>query len=237
MESLEDTKQPQIVNNKFFIYAAYIILACVFTAELNIVHAKFILGLDLTYLSFIMPTFAGILFGYLLARIKLLGEQMKEIAYTDSLTGIYNRLHFNRLLDAEINKAKRYDGKLSLIFLDIDHFKQINDTHGHATGDVILKEITDVISSANRSSDIFARYGGEEFVILATSTGIEGAAEHAQRLKQDIEQHRFQIGRVTSSFGVTELIPSSDNQETLLDRADKALYQAKEDGRNCVRKL
>lgn len=154
MESLEDTKQPQIVNNKFFIYAAYIILACVFTAELNIVHAKFILGLDLTYLSFIMPTFAGILFGYLLARIKLLGEQMKEIAYTDSLTGIYNRLHFNRLLDAEINKAKRYDGKLSLIFLDIDHFKQINDTHGHATGDVILKEITDVISSANRSSDI-----------------------------------------------------------------------------------
>jgi len=237
MKSLENIKKFQSFDSKTFIYAVYMLLACAFTAELNVVHAKFILGIELSYVSFIMPTFAGILFGYLLARIKLLGDQLKEVAYTDSLTGIYNRLHFTRLMDAETDKVKRYGGQLSVIFLDIDHFKQINDTHGHATGDVVLKEFTNVISSANRSSDIFARYGGEEFIILATSTGIEGATEHAQRLKQDIEQHRFKIGRVTSSFGVAELDTSSDDSESLIDRADKALYQAKSDGRNCVRQL
>jgi diguanylate cyclase (GGDEF)-like protein len=237
MKLLQNIKSLPVCNNKTFIYAAYISLACIFTAELNVVHARFLLGIELSFLSFIMPSFAGILFGYLLARVKLLGEQLEEIAYTDSLTQIYSRLHFNRLLESEIDKAKRYGGQLSIIFFDIDHFKQINDTHGHPTGDVILKEIADVISSANRSSDIFARYGGEEFIILTASTNIEGAMEHAQRLKQDIEQHRFPIGRVTASFGVAGFDPASDDQESLLDRADKALYQAKSDGRNCVRQL
>jgi diguanylate cyclase (GGDEF)-like protein len=235
MKLLKNTKNPQIFNDKTFIYAVYISFACVFTAELNVIHARFLLGIELTYLSFIMPTFAGILFGYLLARVKLLGDQLKEIAYTDSLTGIYNRLHFNRLLDAEIEKVKRYGGKFSIISFDIDHFKQINDTHGHPTSDVVLKEVTELVSRANHSSDIFARYGGEEFMILTASTDIEGAIEHAQRLKKDIEQHRFKIGRVTISFGVTEFNPASDDNKSLLERADKALYQAKSDGRNCVR--
>ena len=237
MKLPDKIKNLPVCNNTTFIYASHITLACVFTAELNVIHAHFLLGMQLTYISFIMPTFAGILFGYLLARVKLLGEQLKEIAYTDSLTNIYNRLHFNRLLDAEMDKAKRYGGQLSIIFFDIDHFKKINDTHGHPTGDVILKEIAAVISDANRSSDIFARYGGEEFIILTASTNIKGAMEHAQRLKQDIEQHRFPIGRVTASFGVTEFITASDDHESLLERADKALYQAKSDGRNCVRQL
>ena len=237
MKLLQNINSLPGCNNKTFIYAAYITLACIFTAELNIVHAHFILGIQLSYLSFIMPTFAGILFGYLLARIKLLGEKLEEIAYTDSLTEIYNRLHFNRLLEAEIDKVKRYDIQLSIIFFDIDHFKQINDTHGHPMGDTILKELTEVIASANRSSDIFARYGGEEFIVLAASTSIDGAVEHAQRLKQDIEQHRFPIGRVTASFGVTSFDSKTDDMESLLERADKALYQAKSDGRNCVRQL
>ncbi|MDH5613103.1 MAG: GGDEF domain-containing protein [Gammaproteobacteria bacterium] len=184
-----------------------------------------------------MPTFAGVMFGYLLARIKLLGDQLKIVAYTDSLTNIYNRLHFTRLLDAEIDKIKRYGGNLSVITFDIDHFKQINDSHGHPTGDMILKEIAKVIASANRSSDIFARYGGEEFIILTVSTNAEGAMGHAQRLRQDVEQHRFTIGRVTASFGVTGFDPCSDDRESLLERADKAMYQAKADGRNCVRQL
>ncbi|MDH5388055.1 MAG: GGDEF domain-containing protein [Gammaproteobacteria bacterium] len=237
MKLPDKIKHLQVFSSKTFIYATHITLACVFTAELNIIHAHFLLGMQLTYISFIMPTFAGVLFGYLLARVKLLGEQLKEIAYTDSLTNIYNRLHFNRLLDAEMDKAKRYGGQLSLIFFDIDHFKQINDTHGHPTGDIVLKEIATVISEANRSSDVFARYGGEEFIILTASTNIKGAMEHAQRLKQDIEQHRFPIGRVTASFGVTEFNAASDDQKSLLERADKALYQAKSDGRNCVRQL
>lgn len=223
-------------DNKAFIYLIYISLACVFTAELNVIHSRFFLDTELTYISFITPTFAGILFGYLLARIKLLGEQLKEVAYTDSLTGIYNRLHFNYLLETEIAKTKRYGGQLSVVFFDIDHFKLINDTHGHPIGDVILQELTEVVSRANRSTDIFARYGGEEFAILTVSTGAEGAMEHAQRLKQDIEQHRFQTGHVTASFGVTEY-RASDDLLSLMERADKALYQAKSEGRNCVRLL
>ena len=234
---LHHLKSFQTSNNRSYIYAVYILLACVFTAELNVIHTRFLLGDELSPLSFVMPTIAGILFGYLLARIQLLREQLKEVAYTDALTGIYNRLHFNRLLDAEMDKIKRYGGELSIIFFDIDNFKQINDTYGHPTGDAVLKEIAEVIASANRSTDVFARYGGEEFIILTVSTNAQGASEHAQRLKQDIEQHRFEIGRVTASFGVTECNLSSDDRLTLLQRADKALYQAKSDGRNCVRRL
>lgn len=237
MKSQNKTKITPLINKEASIYIAYISLACLFTAELNIIHAHFLLNIELTYLSFVMPTFAGILFGYLLARVKLLGVKLKEIAYTDSLTNTYNRLHFNRLLNAEIDKAKRYGVQLSIIFFDIDYFKQINDSHGHAMGDVILKEIAEIISDANRSSDIFARYGGEEFIILTASTNIEGAMEHARRLRQDVEKYPFKIGRVTASFGVAEFNPSSDNKESLLERADKAMYQAKEDGRNCVRQL
>lgn len=236
MKSLINIRDALPINTKL-IYVIYIVLACVFTAELNIIHTRFILGVELSTLSYIMPTIAGVLFGYLLARIKLLGEQLKEMAFTDALTGIYNRLHFNRLMVAEIDKTKRYGGDLSVIFLDIDHFKQINDTHGHPAGDVVLIEITKVISDANRSSDIFARYGGEEFIILSTSTKGSGAVEHAQRLKRDIENHPFPVGKVTASFGVAQLKPASDNQLSLLERADKALYQAKADGRNCVRHL
>lgn len=224
----------KIDKHKARIYAAYIFLSCLFTAELNIIHAKFLLNIELTALSFIMPAAAGILFGYLLAHVKLLSEQMTEIAHTDALTKIYNRLHFNNLLETEIDKVKRYGGMFSIIFFDLDHFKQINDSHGHVIGDKILEEIATIITSANRSSDVFARYGGEEFIILAASTNIQGAYEHAQRLKQDIEQHQFSIGRVTSSFGVTEFIPETDTLSSLIERADAALYDAKAEGRNCV---
>jgi diguanylate cyclase (GGDEF)-like protein len=224
------------LQRKEAIYTAYIILSCAFTAELNIVHSKFIIGAEITAVSFIMPGLAGILFGYLLAYNRMLSDQMRKMAYTDSLTGLYNRLHFNQFLEAEIDKSKRYGSKLSIIFFDLDHFKQINDTHGHVVGDNILKEIALIISEANRSSDIFARYGGEEFIILAASTNIKGAHDHARRLKQDVEQHQFSIGRVTCSFGVTELIPETDTLSTLIERADAALYDAKAAGRNCVMK-
>ena len=237
MKMLKNSKALQVLNRKPWIYVVYISLACLFTAELNVAHTQFLLGVELTYISFIMPTFAGVLFGYLLARIKLLGKKLEGMAYTDSLTGIYNRLHFSRLLNSEINKAKRYDEQLSIIFFDIDYFKQINDAYGHPAGDTVLKEMAEVISCTNRSSDVFARYGGEEFIILAAFTNIEGAMEHAQRLRKDIEQHHFPNGRVTASFGVTEFNPSSDNRESLLERADRAMYQAKSDGRNCVRQL
>lgn len=216
------------------IYASHMLLSCLFTAGLNIVHSKLMLNIELTPLSFLMPTAAGILFGYLLARVRLLSNMMTEMAYTDSLTNTYNRLHFNHILEAEIDKVKRYGGTFSVIFFDLDHFKLINDSHGHVIGDKVLEEISAVIARANRSSDLFARYGGEEFIILAGSTNIKGAYDHALRLKRDMEQHQFCVGRVTCSFGVTEFIAGTDNSDTLMERVDAALYKAKANGRNCV---
>jgi len=111
----------------------------------------------------------------------------------------------------------------------------VNDNFGHLVGDEVLEEITKIVSKANRSADIFARYGGEEFIILTPETDINGAMIQAERLRNAIEKYEFdKVGHITSSFGVTEFITEKDSVETLLDRADKALYLAKEYGRNRV---
>ena len=222
-------------SRKILFYIAYIGLSCLITVLLNIVHTVYILRIDFTAISFTIPIIAGIIFGSMLAYIKVLSKQLGQLAYTDSLTKIYNRLHFAHFLDAEIDKVKRYGGKFSLIFFDLDHFKEVNDQYGHLVGDGVLEEVTEIVSKANRSADIFARYGGEEFIILTPETGINGAMTHAERLRKDLAEHSFtNVGSVTSSFGVTEFDPEKDDIESLLDRADKALYIAKEDGRNRV---
>ncbi len=230
-----DTKRT--TRRSLIIYLLYISLSCFVTIILNIIHTSLILGIELTAISFVIPIFAGLLFGSMLAQIKSLSAKLRDIAYTDSLTHIYNRLHFAHFLDAEIDKAKRYKSKFSIIFFDLDHFKDVNDNFGHLVGDEVLECVTDIVSKANRSADIFARYGGEEFIILTPETNLSGALIHAERLRNDIEKHNFKTaGRVTSSFGVTEFNPETDNVETLLERADKALYLAKEYGRNRVEK-
>jgi diguanylate cyclase (GGDEF)-like protein len=195
------------------------------------------LKIDFTVVSFIIPVFAGLLFGLLLAHIKLLSEKLSKMAYTDSLTKIYNRLHFAHFLDAEIDKVKRYGGTFSIIFFDLDNFKEVNDNFGHLVGDEVLEKVTEIVSDANRSADIFARYGGEEFIILAPETDLSGASIHAERLRNDIESYEFQtIGHITSSFGVAEFNAVDDNVESILERADIALYMAKDLGRNRVEK-
>ncbi len=230
-----DTKRT--TRRSLIIYLLYISLSCFVTIILNIIHTSLILGIELTAISFVIPIFAGLLFGGMLAQIKSLSAKLRDIAYTDSLTHIYNRLHFAHFLDAEIDKAKRYKSKFSIIFFDLDHFKDVNDNFGHLVGDEVLECVTDIVSKANRSADIFARYGGEEFIILTPETNLSGALIHAERLRNDIEKHNFKTaGRVTSSFGVTEFNPETDNVETLLERVDKALYLAKEYGRNRVEK-
>ena len=223
------------IGRKILFYIAYIALSCVITVLLNIVHTVYILKIDFTAVSFTIPLIAGFIFGSMLAYIKVLSKQLGQLAYTDSLTKIYNRLHFAHFLDAEIDKVKRYGGKFSVIFFDLDHFKNVNDRYGHLVGDGVLEEVTSIVTRANRSADIFARYGGEEFIILTPETGINGAMSHAERLRKDIEKHQFRkVGHITSSFGVAEFDPEKDDLESLLDRADKALYIAKEDGRNRV---
>ena len=219
------------------IYALYISLSCFFMAILNIIHTVYILKIEFSTFTFLIPTIAGLLFGAMLAHIKVLSSRLRDIAYTDSLTHIFNRRHFAQFLDAEIDKVNRYGGKFSIIFFDLDHFKNVNDNYGHGIGDDVLEQVTDIVSRANRSADIFARYGGEEFIILATGTGLSGALIHAERLRNDIEKFKFPTaGRITSSFGVTEYRAGKDTEKSLLARVDKALYQAKGNGRNRVEK-
>ena len=222
-------------RDKALMYLLYIVVACLITAGLNIIHAQFVLHIALTPGAFIAPLFAGVLFGFLLARIKLLHQAMSRIAQVDSLTNISTRLHFQQFLDAEIDRARRYGDTFSLIFFDLDHFKKINDEYGHLAGDEVLVQVADLVHKANRSADIFARYGGEEFIILTPSTDIHGACQHAQRLLSDINSHNFKtVGRVTCSFGVAEFKPGTDDATSLLLRTDTALYQAKRSGRNKV---
>jgi diguanylate cyclase (GGDEF)-like protein len=222
-------------KEKLRTYLLYISLSTIFTAALNIVHTRYVLCIDLTAAAFILPVLAGILFGSMLAHIKSLSRTLSRMAYTDSLTHIYNRLHFAHFLDAEMDKVNRYGGVFSLIFFDLDHFKKVNDNYGHLVGDQVLEQITRIVSRANRSADIFARYGGEEFIILAPETDLRGASIHAERLRRDIEAFDFEtVGHITSSFGVTEFRANKDSVESLLDRVDKALYLAKEFGRNRV---
>ena len=226
------------MRNLAAVYILAITVSCLITTGLNVVHTLLVLKLPLTPITFLIPLIAGILFGLTVGHIYRLSQQMSEIAHTDALTRIYNRLHFNRILDVEIDKVKRYGGVFSVIFFDLDRFKQINDTHGHLQGDHILCEVASVISRANRSADVFARYGGEEFIILTPSTDQQGAVKHAERLRQDIENHHFTPGlNITCSFGVAEFDTSQDNHESIVKRADQALYLAKENGRNRVETL
>ncbi len=222
-------------GEKLLVYFLYIAISCLFTSGLNIIHAEYMLNIPLTPQAFIAPIFAGLLFGYLLARIKLLHEKMSLMAFTDPLTNIYNRLHFSNFLDAEIDRVTRYGGTFSVIFFDLDRFKEINDEYGHLAGDEVLKEVAQVVQNANRNADIFARYGGEEFIILAPATDTAGARIHAERLRRDIENHRFNgIAKLTCSFGIAEFQPNHDDVTSLFRRADAALYNAKKNGRNRV---
>lgn len=160
---------------------------------------------------------------------------LRQQATTDTLTGIYNRSGFNQFLTMEIQRAQRYGSPLSLIMLDIDHFKNINDTFGHNVGDDILKALTKVISENIRSYDIFARWGGEEFAILAPHTDNESAIMLAEKLRKAIEDTDFSPAeKLTCSFGVTGLIKDNCVAREIIEHADRALYEAKRSGRNRV---
>jgi two-component system cell cycle response regulator len=161
-------------------------------------------------------------------------NQLKHQSTVDALTNIYNRAFFNEAIHNEIEEAKRYARELSIISFDIDHFKQVNDNHGHDNGDIILKELAALVKDSIRQADVFARVGGEEFMIIAPSTSGEGATALAEQIRVKIETHHFSNGlKTTSSFGVTQY-QSDEAESTLLKRVDIALYEAKSSGRNRV---
>jgi diguanylate cyclase (GGDEF)-like protein len=162
-------------------------------------------------------------------------RQAEKMAETDPLTNIYNRRKFSRLLDQEIQRIERYGRPLSIVLVDIDHFKRVNDTYGHDTGDFVLRKITELIRENARISDILARYGGEEFVIILPETDIEGASKQIERMRKIIEKTSFDgVGNLTISAGITSYT-GGDSCQSMITRADKALYLAKEEGRNRVR--
>lgn len=165
---------------------------------------------------------------------KILEEKLHNLATTDELTGLYNRRMFKELCTKEISRAKRHHNSFSLAIFDIDHFKNINDTYGHDTGDFILKTMAQLCSGQIRQDDSLARWGGEEFVLLLPDTALEKSRELCERLRQKIVEYSFsQLPQITVSFGLTEFAPE-DSIESLVKRADQALYAAKESGRNKV---
>ncbi len=161
-------------------------------------------------------------------------EKLQLLATTDELTGAYNRRAFNEYLNKNIGRAKRYQEPLSMLLLDIDHFKKINDTHGHDVGDQILKFLVRVVLESLRQEDIMARWGGEEFTLLMPQTGKNSALQLAERLRGKISTFDFPTaGQVTVSIGLTEL-HADDDADSFVKRADVALYKAKKGGRNMV---
>jgi len=162
--------------------------------------------------------------------------QLEKLMLTDPLTGVGNRRYLNGRIEAETERARRYQRALTAVFLDLDHFKQINDSYGHATGDVVLVRAATTLKNCLRECDVLARVGGEEFIVLLPDTPLEQAVAAAERWRVDIAALRMTEDgiSVTASAGVAQLAPN-ENGEALLKRCDEALYRAKSEGRNCVR--
>lgn len=160
--------------------------------------------------------------------------ELERLSSIDRLTGAWNRAHFDRVIGSELSRSSRFRQPVSLILVDIDHFKRINDTFGHQAGDSVLRELVEIIKAHIRSTEFLFRWGGEEFVVLAPSTGYRGAAVLAETLRSKVAQHAFaSVGTVTISLGVSEHY-AAETPEAWFSRADSALYAAKNGGRNRV---
>jgi len=161
-------------------------------------------------------------------------HSLEQLASTDPLTHAWNRRHFGEVVEGEMHRSDRHGHALTLLLLDIDHFKRINDDFGHSEGDRVLREVADCVRAAIRVSDSLTRWGGEEFIVLMPNTPLASAVTLAERIREGIEAHPFEgVGRVTASIGLAEYTPP-DSRESWLERADQAMYRAKHKGRNRV---
>ena len=160
-------------------------------------------------------------------------RRYRELSTVDELTGLFNKRHFNRVLQLELNRSIRYGHALSLIMMDIDNFKHHNDTYGHAEGDKVLARLGDIIKNGLRNNDVPCRYGGEEFAIILPVTEADGALVVAERIRKNFAKADFCNHTVhkTLSLGLTQYI-AGDNREIIIKRADAGLYEAKEQGKN-----
>lgn len=217
----------------------------------GVVAVGFSIGLSFDLKGMISVTlFAGAMFVSIVTRVSLSTvDNLVKVhieSITDPLTRAYNRRFCDQRMAEEIARAHRYKRPLSILLFDLDHFKRINDTHGHLYGDQVLRTVAEVVKGKLRNCDYFCRYGGEEFLVILTETDLDGAKVVAERMREDIEQHHFPHPTnaanrvpVTLSVGLTSLATGDrqDGSSQLIERADQGLYQCKTAGRNTVRAL
>lgn len=221
-------------GDRYWIYLSHISPALIeeLTAKRKIVAT-------VTYfLLFVMMGLISIFFAKNSVQKKIAFQRLQQYATTDDLTGLANRRELQKTGAREFMRALRFGRSLSVMMLDLDHFKEVNDSFDHTMGDEVLRHISDICRETIRGQDLLVRYGGEEFVILLPETDIEGTRQLAERICRDVEAWPYESGEtkipITISIGVSELeIGDTDYQEILL-RADKALYEAKRQGRNRV---
>jgi diguanylate cyclase (GGDEF)-like protein len=179
--------------------------------------------------------------GQLLAALETMRSELNEqrdalqrLATTDTLTGLPNRRKLEEVSRLQMARVRRFKEKLSVVVVDVDHFKAVNDTHGHQVGDQILKHVANVLRGTVRETDIVGRWGGEEFLVICPDTGLDAAGTVAEKLRAALAAHKFPVvGSKTASFGVAQL-GKGEPLDDAVHRADEALYQAKENGRNRV---
>jgi diguanylate cyclase (GGDEF)-like protein len=165
-------------------------------------------------------------------------EDSERRAIIDALTGTFNRRYFETRISEELSLAKRFRNKMCLVMFDIDYFKKVNDTYGHQAGDTVLQEVAVTAKSCLRAADFLCRYGGEEFTVIMPETAVDEAFEVAERMRKMIEEHAFYGGEtlinITVSLGIAEYPEHAIIKEKIIEKADQALYAAKESGRNKV---
>ena len=166
--------------------------------------------------------------------LKYQRDKLLHYALHDQLTGLYNRYHFESEGNIKFSRAKRQNNKLSVVMIDIDDFKFVNDNHGHFYGDRVLESVAKLLSENNRIEDFTARYGGEEFIIVLEDCSADDAKIKAEVLRKSIENLNPEKIKISASFGVSELKDTHEFFEDLLKEADEALYEAKESGKNKV---
>ena len=224
------------------LYILLVVGSVLTTLVASYIHHRFVMGVRETeFYQYIVPFMVGVAFGVILSMLagmhsslKEKERELKELASTDPLTGLPNKREILNYLSKEVDIAKRKGSPLSVAVLDLDNFKQINDTYGHMVGDRVLKHLAGILRRNLRSSDMVGRFGGEEFVVVMKDTDLETAHRVMDRIRREVELANIEpVGSISVSIGVAEL-GKEEGSENLIIKADERLYRAKMEGKNRV---
>jgi diguanylate cyclase (GGDEF)-like protein len=229
------------VNTSYMVTFGAMVMAAGLMAVMDRILKGEVVLFDIFAATVIVGILAPIIsygFIYLTQQLNLTEQKMRVLATTDGLTGVLNRRYFFERGQNELERSLRYGHELSMLILDIDHFKQVNDRFGHQAGDFVLGELAELADQSIRSTDLLGRYGGEEFIMILPEADLESAQAVAERLRQKIEKHKFvfdeQTIQITISIGVSSWTNPDTELDDLISRADRSLYAAKHAGRNRV---